>query len=105
THEGFRTSESGRVFSTTLPVRNPKGVSQKIQVGLLGGTPDLTVSFTPPTTPFAPFEERILAVQISVSASLIGGGGTEHEREATILGRNEDGSVIDGATFIVRVNS
>lgn len=105
THEGFYTSTAGRSFATTLPVRNPLATAQFIQIAHLGGTPDLIVTLTPPTTAFAPFEERILSVNIAVAASLIGGGGVEHTREATIIARNQDGSVIDGATFVLRVNS
>jgi hypothetical protein len=104
-HEGFYTSDAGRSFATTLPVRNPLASPQLIQVALLGGTPDLTVSLASPATAFAPFEERILDVHITVAASLTGSSSVEHEREATILGRNQDGSVIDGVTYLVRVDS
>jgi hypothetical protein len=103
THEGFYTSEAGRSIATTLPVRNPLATSQLIQVAVLGGTPDLTVSLTSPATAFAPFEERILPVNITVAASLAGGDGVE--REATILGQNQDGSVIDGVTYVLRIDS
>jgi hypothetical protein len=105
THEGFYTSEAGRLIATTLPVRNPLATSQLIQIAILGGTPDLTVSLVSPATAFAPFEERILPVQITVAASLTGGGGVEHTREATIMGQNQDGSVIDGVTYVVRIDS
>jgi hypothetical protein len=105
THEGFYTSESGRSIATTLPVRNPLPTAQLIQIAVLGGTPDLIVSFVSPATTFAPFEERILPVQIQVSPSLTGGGGVEHTREVTILGQNEDGSVIDGVTYVLRIDS
>ncbi len=95
THEGFYTSDSGRSISATLPVRNPLPTSQFIQVAVLGGSPDLTVSLAPPATAFAPFEER----------GLHGGGGVEHTRQATILGLNQDGSIIDGVTYELRVDS
>lgn len=104
-HEGFYTSDAGRSFSATLPVRNPLAISQFIHLAILGGTPDLIVSLTPPATAFAPFEERILPVHITIAASLHGGGGVEHSRETTILGQNQDGSVIDGVTYVVRVDS
>lgn len=104
-HEGFYTSDAGRSFTATLPVRNPLAISQSIQVAVLGGTPDLTVTLPPPGAAFAPFEERILTVHIAVAPTLVGGGGTVHAREATIVGRNQDGSVIDGVTYVVRVNS
>lgn len=104
-HEGFYTSEAGRSVATTLPVRNPLPTPQFIQIAVLGGTPGLAVSLSPPATAFAPFEERILAVQLTVAAGLTGGGGVEHTREATILGRNQDGSVIDGVTYVLRIDS
>jgi hypothetical protein len=104
-HDGYKTSVAGRSFTTTLPVRNPRATSQHVQVALLGAPPDLTVSFVPPAAAFAPFEERILSVHITVNAGLVGSSGSVHSREATLLGLNADGSVIDGATFIVRVDS
>lgn len=104
-HEGFYTSTSGRSIVTTLPVRNPLSISQSIQIATLGGTPDLTVSLVPPVTVFAPFEERILPVQITVAANLRGSGDNEHSREVTILGQNQDGSVIDGVTYVLRIDS
>jgi hypothetical protein len=102
-HEGFYTSDAGRSIAATLPVRNPLATSQLITVATLGGTADVTVSLISPATAFAPFEERILTVHITVAASLTGGEGVE--REVTIVGRNQDGSVIDGVTYMLRIDS
>jgi hypothetical protein len=104
-HEGFYTSEAGRSITTTLPVRNPLPVAQSLSVAVLSGGPDLALTLSPLGGSFAAFEERVLAVRIDVAASLHGGGGTEYAREVTVLGQNEDGSLLDGATFVVRVNT
>src|SRR4029434_11072914 len=85
-HDGYRTSEAGRDFDVTFPVHNPLSTSQVIAVQLLGSPAGLQPTFATFTTPFGPFEERVVNIHISVVPQLVGGGGTSHWHELTFVG-------------------
>jgi hypothetical protein len=103
--DGFYTSDAGREFDVSFPVRNPLASSQIISIQLMSGLSDLNPVFQINASPFGPFEERMVNVHMQVNPSIIGGTDSVSVREATFAGWGQDGSLIGGLTFVVLINS
>jgi hypothetical protein len=103
--DAFATSKQGRSIATSFLVRNPLDAPQAISVQQLATQPGIQTTFSISAAPFGAFEERLCNVNIHVEAWLIGGNGTVHDCNVTFVARGADGSVIDGLTYYVGVDS
>lgn len=100
---GVFTSEAGRQLEFSFPVRNPQAGTQQITLAALAN--DLGAVVTPASRPFTPFEQINAKLTMMVPASLHGAPGADVRREITVVGRDGAGRVIDGLTYIVRIDN
>ncbi|MBZ0281428.1 MAG: hypothetical protein K8L97_11870 [Anaerolineae bacterium] len=101
-HFGALTSESGRNLEFTLPVRNPSGQAQQITLTVLSNDFGAVVAPAAPT--IAAFAQVNTQVTMAVPNTLHGTSANQIQREVTIIGRGADGQVIDGVTFVIRID-
>jgi hypothetical protein len=99
---GVLTSVDGRNFDLSFPVRNPSATAQQITLSLLAN--DLGASVTPGTRVFAPLEQIQAQVHFAVPSFLHGSPGASIDREVTVVGRGSNGALIDGITYIARID-
>jgi hypothetical protein len=97
------TTEVGRNFELIFPVLNPSGAAQQITLSVLPN--ELIASVSPTVRNFAPFEQIQATLNIQVPGTLVGSNAATIEKEVTVVGRGADGRVIDGITFVVRINN
>lgn len=97
------TSEFGRNFQVQFPVLNNSATPRQLALSVLPN--DLIATVSPGTRNFAPFEQIQASLNIEVPNTLHGAPNAIIEREVTVVGRAPDGSVIDGVTYIVRINN
>lgn len=98
-----RTSEVGRSFQEHFPVVNLSSAPRLLTLSVLPNELGATVS--PASRNFAPFEQFQATLNVQVPDSLHGSASSVLSKEVTIIGRGPDGAVIDGVTFIVRLNN
>lgn len=97
------TTEVGRSFSVQFPVLNQSGAARQITLSVLPN--DLVTSLSPAVHSFAPFEQIQATLKIQVPNTIHGTPAAVVEKEVTVIGRAPDGSVIDGLTYVVRINN
>lgn len=96
------TRASGRSFNVQFPVRNPLNASQRLTLASLAN--DLGAVVTPTSRDFAPSEQVMATLVFRVPDTLHGPPDGSVTREITIVGRGEDGKLIDGLTYLVRID-
>jgi hypothetical protein len=96
------TTSSGRAFTVTFPVRNPLGVSQAITLAALAN--DLSAVVMPGSHLFAPLEQRTATLGVSVPGTLHGTVPAPLRRDVTIVGRNQDGTLLGGLTYVIWID-
>jgi hypothetical protein len=99
--EGF-TSYIGRAISILFHTINQAATPRVITLGLLQN--DLGATVTPAAQLFAPLEQVWATLTLDVADTLHGTPGAPLHREATVVGRTPDGSVIDGLTCVVWID-
>ena len=99
---GALTSEDGRSFQLSFPVRNPVASAQQITLSLLAN--DLGASVAPAARVFGPLEQIQGQVSFAVPGFLHGSSAAPLDREVTIVGRGANGALIDGLTYIARID-
>jgi hypothetical protein len=97
------TSNVGRDFQQQFPVLNLSGAPRQLTLSVLANY--LSAIVTPTVRNFAPFEQIQATLNIEVPNSLHGTPGAVIEKEVTVIGRGPDGSVIDGITYLVRIDN
>lgn len=102
-HDGAFTSESGRDLEFEFPVLNNSGNARAITLTVLAN--DLNGTVTPAVHNFSAFEQIQAKVKLQVPNSLHGAPGNYHTREVTVVGHGPGGEVIDGVTFVIRVDN
>jgi hypothetical protein len=103
TISGFLTSESGRVFNLQFPLRNPQNAPQRITLAALAN--DLGAVVTPTSRDFAAWEQVMATVAFRIPSTLHGPPDASVLRGVTVVGRGEDGNLIDGLTYLVGVDN
>lgn len=93
----FNTQTSGRSVTTSLPVANPAAAAQVINLSVLPNNVSAVIS--PASHSFAPFEQIITKLSVSVPATMHNTRDT-----VTVVARNGAGAVIGGASLLVLVN-
>ncbi|HVG28574.1 MAG TPA: hypothetical protein VM864_02535 [Pyrinomonadaceae bacterium] len=96
------TSQVGRNFQQQFPVLNFAGSPRAIQLSVLSSP--LTASVSPAAHTYAPFEQLNATLSVQVPNSLHGAPNNVLEREVTVVGRGPGGEVIDGITYVVRID-
>jgi hypothetical protein len=99
---GAFTSEAGRSLRFQFPVRNPAPGAQQITLATL--TNDVGAAVTPTTRMFAPFEQVLATVTMAVPGTIHGAPGADVRREVTVVGWDTGGTLIDGLTYILRID-
>ena len=97
------TSEFGRNFQVQFPVLNNSAAARQLTLSVLPNA--LVTAVSPGTHNFAPFEQIQATLSIEVPNALHGAPNAMIEKEVTVVGRAPDGSVIDGLTYIVRIDN
>jgi hypothetical protein len=99
---GEVTSAVGRSPRLSFPVRNPLAISQQISLSVLPN--NLSAVVSPALHDFGPLEQIQATLDVVVSAALHGTAALDVIREATVTARGQDGSVIDGLTYLVGID-
>jgi hypothetical protein len=99
----LKTSDVGRSFQEHFPVVNLSSAPRQLTLNVLPNEVGATVS--PASRNFAPFEQFQAALNVQVPNSLHGSPSSSLTQEVTVIGRGPDGAVIDGVTFLVRINN
>jgi len=101
-HHGVMTSESGRGFQFAFPVLNNQGTARQISLSVLPN--DLGASVSPGVRNCAAWEQYMAHVILTVPSTTHGTPDAYVQKEVTIVGRYEDGSLIGGLTYVVRID-
>lgn len=102
-HDGSFTTESGRNFNVQIPVLNNSNFTREIFLGVL--PTDLIASVSPASHVFAPHQQIIANLHIEVPSFMHGTPAAYLEKEATVIGRLFDNSLVGGVTKMLRINN
>jgi len=102
TAHAFATSVDGRSYSVQFAVRNPLTAPQQITLAALAN--DLGAVVSPSAHSFAASEQIMANLVFRVPAALHGPPDGSVSREVTVVGRGGDGKLIDGVTYLVRID-
>jgi hypothetical protein len=101
-HDGGYTTESGRQFTVQIPVLNDFPQPRRIALAVTS-TP-LIATVAPALRMYQPFEQVIATLTIEVPTALSGTAANPINTGATVIATLEDGTLIGGATRLVRVD-
>ena len=101
-HHGVSTSESGRSHSFQFPVLNRQSAPRQILLSALPN--DLGAVATPSARNCAPWEQFIATVTFSVPSVLHGTPAAFVQKEVTVVARYDDGHLIGGLTYVIRID-
>jgi len=101
-HHGVMTSESGRNFTFHFPIVNAQGTANQITLSVMPNVLSAVVS--PSSRNCSPWEQFMATLTFQVPNTIHGTPGAYVEREATVLGRYGNGSLIGGLTYVVRID-
>jgi len=99
-----RSSEGGlrRVFEFNFPVVNQSAISQQITLSVMPN--DLGAINSPTVRNFAPWEQSQATLALQIPDVLHGTSSAEVRKEITVVAWDDTGSLIDGLTYIVRID-
>jgi hypothetical protein len=100
---GAFTTVVGRSFQIEFPVRNPSAAAQLITLATLNN--GLAAVVNPAARVFAGFEQVQATLSLAVPNSLHGTPAADIRREVSVVGRDASGQLIDGLTYIVRIDN
>lgn len=101
-HDGGFTTESGRSFTVSVPVYNDSNFSREIKFSIM--PTDIIASVSTLSHVFAAHEQIIVNLNIQVPNFLHGTPADYLSRAVTIVGRLSDGTLIGGATRLIRID-
>ena len=102
-HDGAYTSGVGRVHSIQIPVVNSSGQTLTMQLGVL--PTDILATVSPTSHTFLPHEQIMATLQIEIPGFLSGTSGVPVERHVSVIARLGDGSLVGGATRLLRIDN
>lgn len=104
TIDGRQTSLAGRHFTVDVPVRNPHSdVSRRIELQVIPGA--LIASINWDHHEFAPLEERVVRLDVTVPAGLRETEDSSNKYPVTVIATYNGGMLLGGATVITRIDS
>ena len=101
--DGRQTSSSGRHFTIDVPVRNPLSAARRIDLRLIPG--ELTASIDWDHHDFAPGEEKVVRVDVTVPGELHGTDDSPDKQPVTVIATWNGGQLLGGATIIARIDT
>ncbi len=102
--DGRQTSLAGRHFSVGIPVRNPHPTAiRRIDLQVIPGA--LTASIDWDHHEFAPLEEKVVQLDVTVPAELHETDDTPNKQPVTVMATHNSGRLLGGATIIARIDS
>jgi hypothetical protein len=96
------TSKAGRQIALSFPVLNPSAAAQQISLSVLPNS--LAGSVSPGAPMLAPFEQIMATLAVDVPSSLHGTAAAPVRANATVVGRDGSGKVLDGLTLVIWVD-
>jgi hypothetical protein len=100
---GVETSQAGRTFDLTLPVRNSTSAARTMLLEALGN--DIGATVAPASHAFGPFQQITATVHAVVPATLHGTPHAPLQKSVTIIARTPSGELLGGVTYRVRIDS
>jgi len=97
------TSAVGRIFAVSFPVLNNSSVARQITLSALGN--DLNAAVVPATRAYAPGEQVVASVSLTVPAGIHGTSANPVRRDVTIVGRDPAGALINGLTYVIWIDN
>jgi hypothetical protein len=97
------TSQSGRSFSVSFPIVNPRATAQQISLQVLPN--QLSAVVTPGSQVFAPLQQFGASLQLQVPSGVHGTSASPVRLDATIVGRDGSGEILGGLTYVVWVDN
>jgi hypothetical protein len=102
-HDGAFTTEAGRSHSIQIPVLNDTAMTRIMQLSVL--PTDILATVSPSTHTFLPHEQIVATLQIEVPGFLSGTTSSPIARHVTVVARLPDGTLVGGATRLLRIDS
>ena len=99
---GVFTTDVGRTLQFQFPVLNNAGSPRQIMLAVLAN--DLGAFVQPAVHSFAPWEQILVTLRAQVPPTLHGSPEAELRRDVTVIGWGPGGALIDGLTFVVRID-
>jgi hypothetical protein len=96
------TSKVGRDFSVQFPVVNPTAGAQQISLTLLPN--QLGAQVTPAAQIYGPLQQVMATLTLHVPANVHGTPQAPVRSDATIVGRDGSGALLDGLTYAVWID-
>lgn len=101
--DGRQTSTSGRRFAIDVPVRNPLAAGRRIDLRLIPGELNAAIDWT--QHDFAPGEEKVVRVDITVPAELHGTDDAPNKQPVSLVATWDGGRLLGGVTVIARIDT
>lgn len=102
-HDGAYTSEVGRTHSIQIPVLNDSGMTVAMQLSVL--PTDVIATVTPSVHNFMPHEQIMATLQLDVPSFISGTPASPATRNVTVVARRTDGTLVGGATRLLRIDN
>ena len=96
------TSAVGRTFSVQFPVVNPQGQSQQISLVVLPN--QLSAAVSPAAHVFGPLQQLMATLTLHVPTTVHGTAAAPVRLDATVVGRDAAGVLLDGLTYVIWVD-
>ncbi len=96
------TSKVGRSFVVQFPLVNPLATAQVISLSVLPN--QLSAVVSPASAAFAPLQQMMVSLSLTVPAAVHGTPGASHRLDATVVGRDGAGLLLGGLTYAVFVD-
>jgi hypothetical protein len=97
------TSQLGRDFTVQFPILNPTTISQQLTMITLPN--QLSAVVNPNVRNFGPLEQIMGSLTIHVPAGLHGTTAVPVRSDVTLVGRDGNGNLIDGLTYIIWIDN
>jgi hypothetical protein len=99
---GVFTTDVGRTLQFEFPVLNNVNAARQISLAVLAN--DLGAFVQPAVHNFAPFEQILVTLRAQVPPALHGSPAAEVRRDITVIGWAPGGMLVDGLSFVVRID-
>lgn len=96
------TSQAGRQIDCLFSVVNPTSAPQQISLSLLPNP--LSAGVSPSAPVLAPLQQIMATLTVHVPTAVHGSSASPVRMDATVVGRDSSGKVLDGLTFVIWVD-